>query len=131
MRRFCCRVRPFIVVFTLFACATFAASRASAHPVVAGFERFHVDGQDARAAEGFAGRLLLGELNCTSCHSVDDAEALEDGCRASPTSPSHGAGYLLLALAALFGGLRRWGRATARPPLRSRTSSSLGDAPGP
>jgi cbb3-type cytochrome oxidase cytochrome c subunit len=38
-------------------------------PVVAGFERFHCDGQ----APVKAGQLLLGELNCVSCHAVEPA----------------------------------------------------------
>lgn len=48
----------------------FAASgtgAADAPPRVAGFERFHAEGGDAVAA----GQLLLGELNCTSCHQAD------------------------------------------------------------
>ncbi len=43
---------------------------ALAHPIVPGFERFH-SGPDANPAVG--GALLLGELNCVSCH--DDARA--------------------------------------------------------
>jgi len=35
------------------------------HPIVAGFERFFT-GEKADAGQG--GQLLLGELNCTSCH---------------------------------------------------------------
>ena len=38
------------------------------HPVVPAFERFY-SGQDSDAARG--GQLLLGELNCTSCHAAD------------------------------------------------------------
>lgn len=37
------------------------------HAIVPGFERFH--GQGQRPAEG--GRLLLGELNCVSCHAAE------------------------------------------------------------
>src|SRR5262245_44496511 len=40
----------------------------ASHPFVAGFERFH-SGPVAEPAAG--GRLLLGELNCTSCHAAD------------------------------------------------------------
>jgi mono/diheme cytochrome c family protein len=40
---------------------------ADAPPIVPGFERFHATGADA--AKG--GRLLLGELNCVSCHQPD------------------------------------------------------------
>lgn len=50
------------------ACVVLAATpalAADAHPLIPGFERFYtVEGADL--AEG--GRLLLGELNCTSCH---------------------------------------------------------------
>ena len=36
-------------------------------PIVPGFERFHSSG--GKAAAG--GKLLVGELNCTGCHSAD------------------------------------------------------------
>src|SRR5262249_35110488 len=36
-------------------------------PIVPGFERFHADG--AESVKG--GRLLLGELNCVSCHKSE------------------------------------------------------------
>ena len=39
------------------------------HPVIPGFERFYTGG-DADAVQG--GRLLLGELNCVSCHQSAD-----------------------------------------------------------
>src|SRR5947209_9965538 len=39
------------------------------HPIIAGFERFHAGSEDP--VKG--GRLLLGELNCTSCHAADGA----------------------------------------------------------
>lgn len=42
------------------------------HPVVPGFARFYSQGS-ANAAEG--GRLLLGELNCLSCHRPDGSAA--------------------------------------------------------
>lgn len=46
------------------------ASWASAHPIVAGFERFYnTDKSDAVAG----GRLLLNELNCVSCHQMEGA----------------------------------------------------------
>ena len=41
---------------------------ADAHPRVIGFERIY-SGEKADAVAG--GQLLLGELNCTSCHQVD------------------------------------------------------------
>jgi mono/diheme cytochrome c family protein len=44
------------------------AGPALAHPIVAGFERFH-GGPESDPAAG--GRLLLGELNCVSCHAAD------------------------------------------------------------
>jgi mono/diheme cytochrome c family protein len=44
-----------------------AAVASIEHPVVPGFERFHADpGSDAIAG----GLILLGELNCTSCHAA-------------------------------------------------------------
>ena len=36
-------------------------------PIVPGFERFHSSGGEALAG----GKLLVGELNCTGCHSAD------------------------------------------------------------
>ncbi len=45
----------------------FAVAGDPDHAIVPGFERFH--GQGQQPAEG--GRLLLGELNCVSCHSAD------------------------------------------------------------
>jgi mono/diheme cytochrome c family protein len=41
---------------------------ADAHPRVIGFERFH-SGEKGDVVAG--GQLLLGELNCTSCHAAD------------------------------------------------------------
>jgi mono/diheme cytochrome c family protein len=43
------------------------------HPVVAPFERFYTSGK-ADAARG--GQLLLGELNCVSCHQPADDQAV-------------------------------------------------------
>ncbi|MFN0017209.1 MAG: PA14 domain-containing protein [Pirellulaceae bacterium] len=43
-------------------------SAADAHPRVIGFERFH-SGEKGDVV--FGGQLLLGELNCTSCHAAD------------------------------------------------------------
>ena len=45
-------------------CCGATPSGESAGPIVAGFQRFHGDADDEPAA----GRLLIGELNCTSCH---------------------------------------------------------------
>lgn len=39
------------------------------HPIVPGYERFHT-GEKSDLARG--GQLLLGELNCTSCHQGGD-----------------------------------------------------------
>jgi mono/diheme cytochrome c family protein len=40
------------------------------HPIVPGFERFHAASPDA-----LGGSMLLGELNCTSCHQPAEAAA--------------------------------------------------------
>src|SRR4051794_24234922 len=48
--------------------AALYAGPARAHPIVPGFERFHT-GPDANPAIG--GQLLLGELNCVSCHAAE------------------------------------------------------------
>src|SRR5215471_13173731 len=40
------------------------------HPIVPGFERFYTD-EKADVARG--GQLLLGELNCVSCHKAADS----------------------------------------------------------
>jgi mono/diheme cytochrome c family protein len=51
-----------------------AQEKPSPHPRVLGFERFYAQGDSATphaALEG--GLLLLGELNCTSCHAAGDA----------------------------------------------------------
>lgn len=37
-------------------------------PIVAGYERFHKEDKDPKAG----GQLLLGELNCTSCHATTE-----------------------------------------------------------
>jgi mono/diheme cytochrome c family protein len=47
------------------------AQLGQAHPVVIGFERFFAQ-PDADQLRG--GQLLLGELNCTSCHKADGAQ---------------------------------------------------------
>lgn len=49
------------------ALANVSAAEPNERPLVAGFERFHGDGQPASVA---GGRLLLGELNCTACHTI-------------------------------------------------------------
>jgi mono/diheme cytochrome c family protein len=59
-------IRPLFALWFLAGTSSLLA----AHPVVPGFERFHT-GEKADAARG--GQLLLGELNCTSCHQTADA----------------------------------------------------------
>jgi mono/diheme cytochrome c family protein len=55
----------------LFAFAGAVASAADAPPRVIPFERYHATAPDKVAA----GNLLLGELNCTSCHAADQSLA--------------------------------------------------------
>lgn len=45
-------------------------NKTDVHPVILGFERFYASEKNVDPA---AGRLLLGELSCTSCHMTDDA----------------------------------------------------------
>ena len=49
------------------------AQNADGHPIVAGFERFY-SAANADAVKG--GRLLLGELNCLSCHKPQSSPGL-------------------------------------------------------
>lgn len=67
------------------------ADAAGAEPIVPGFYRLRDEAKDANPAE--LGQLLIGELNCTSCHKADDARAVEPkggpdlstiGARATP-----------------------------------------------
>jgi len=52
----------------IFAAAAIQATGAAPdRPIIPGFERFHADGSGSAQA----GELLLGELNCTSCHKTD------------------------------------------------------------
>jgi cytochrome c2 len=53
----------------MVSCGLTAAADNASHPIVPGFERFYTDAK-ANAAQG--GQLLLGELNCTSCHQGGD-----------------------------------------------------------
>ncbi len=57
-----------VVGLTIFATTSFAADLAA--PVVPGFQRFHSTGQDPATG----GNLLLGELNCTSCHAAEKSQ---------------------------------------------------------
>lgn len=60
-----------VAVAALLGAARFTESAESAgHPIVPGFERLHATGRMDAAT---AGRLLLGELNCTSCHKPEAA----------------------------------------------------------
>jgi cytochrome c551/c552 len=72
-----------LTAVVLFASALVAqpAGAADAHPIVAGFERFHAGGEGDAAT---AGRLLISELNCTACHAANDAAALGVAPRRAP-----------------------------------------------
>lgn len=64
---------PFLLVPTDLSAAP-KKPNADGHPIVPGFERFYTEGQVGNlphlsAVEG--GRLLLGELNCISCHKPE------------------------------------------------------------
>jgi mono/diheme cytochrome c family protein len=61
-----CALRPFVLLMGCVAAAG-AAEPAADRAVVPGFERFH--GSDT-LDEAAAGRLLLDELNCVSCHET-------------------------------------------------------------
>lgn len=63
-----------LVVCLGLACWHETAPAATPHPIVPGFERFL--GKPLTTADGITGgRVLLGELNCTSCHKTDTATA--------------------------------------------------------
>src|SRR5262245_43600876 len=47
------------------------SGKTEVHPIVAGYERFFAKNRNASAS---GGQLLLGELNCTSCHKADPAQ---------------------------------------------------------
>ena len=59
-------------LFGLFVLSSVVSQAAPTHSVVPGFERFHAAGKGDAAV---GGQLLLGELNCTSCHKADVATA--------------------------------------------------------
>lgn len=71
----CCHsargLRAFVAPLAAFLVAGLALVASAAHPVVPGFERFHADGKEPLAG----GNLLLGELNCASCHKAEGATA--------------------------------------------------------
>lgn len=60
----------FAALFLLAASGAAPTAATSAEPIVPAFARFHGTPSLDDAA---AGKLLLGELNCTSCHAVDAA----------------------------------------------------------
>src|SRR6185312_7826698 len=63
-----------LIGFLLIAASSRAAdtpAKPADHPIVPGFERFHT-GAGVDAAKG--GRLLLGELNCVSCHRPETSQ---------------------------------------------------------
>jgi cytochrome c553 len=68
--RFACRLLVVTLTVTILSATSDAAE--PSHPIVAGFERFFVDPKVDLAA---GGRLLLGELNCVSCHQAVDSAA--------------------------------------------------------
>jgi mono/diheme cytochrome c family protein len=70
MRYLPCSRLAWLGVLLLLPAGLPAAS--AARPVVVGFERFY-SSEKANLASG--GRLLLGELNCTSCHATGDKSA--------------------------------------------------------
>jgi mono/diheme cytochrome c family protein len=68
----CFALLLFAVLLLLLPANSSAAEKKAStdgHPIVPGFERFHADGTES--VKG--GRLLLGELNCISCHKPEGA----------------------------------------------------------
>ncbi len=65
-----------LILAVSFASVAFAhalAADAVDHAIVPAFERFHGDADADGDAQIAGGRLLLGELNCLSCHKADAA----------------------------------------------------------
>ena len=63
-------------LFVVAAAVPASLMAADQPPRVLGFERFHTAGDDQAAGGTIAaGQLLLGELNCTSCHQADASTA--------------------------------------------------------
>lgn len=81
-------VRCLSVLALLFTAASAAAQAppASVPPRVIPFERFHATAKDQVAA----GHLLLGELNCTSCHQADKSLAAQIQKKPAPVLDSVG-----------------------------------------
>jgi len=63
---------PALCALIVAAVCSSVSRAADAPPRVLGFERAYADSENDAVA---AGQLLLGELNCTSCHQADDALA--------------------------------------------------------
>lgn len=74
-----------VFVLLLVALASPANGQENTRPYVAAFERFHRSGSE----HSDAGRLLLGELNCTSCHAAGDLKT--EAFRAAPNLRDVGA----------------------------------------
>src|SRR4051812_32531242 len=66
--RLLCGCWVFVACWLVFAANPILA--VDAHPRVIGFERFHAADSSNSVA---GGQLLLGELNCTSCHQADQS----------------------------------------------------------
>jgi mono/diheme cytochrome c family protein len=103
MRFRCCRCACFGVSLAFVAIAAGAADHvpaAEVPPRVIGFERFYAASDSDAVA---AGQLLLGELNCTSCHVADAALARHIQRKPAPVLDSVGSRvkpqYLLQFLA--------------------------------
>lgn len=71
LSRIVCRRAMAALAFSLGASLSAALDAADAHPRVAPFERFYVEAKSDAVA---GGQLLLGELNCTSCHQADASQ---------------------------------------------------------
>ena len=62
-----------LTIVCLFSVSLFTqAAESSSRPIISAFERFHAK---PGAGNADAGRLLLGELSCTSCHAAEGASA--------------------------------------------------------
>src|SRR5262252_4964833 len=71
-------IRFSIVAALLLSAPTLHAQEARPHPIVPGFERYGA----SDGAEG--GRLLLGELNCITCHKPDADSAVHFSVKKAP-----------------------------------------------
>jgi fibro-slime domain-containing protein len=66
----------FALLLSLVAQSSAADAVLPDHAIVPGFDRFYSAKETAEAELVRGGLLLLGELNCTSCHKTDDAATL-------------------------------------------------------